>query len=176
MPTVGRDSVEPKLDFREKGYGSTESHPTVTGNPQFPSNPVKPSQTQSKCFSTSIVGASLPLASLYVVDSLPRCTTNGGLPLRCSSRGQTIGNWQLPTSVRSDRSVRSATSPIRNPQSAIGSHPVAPSRTPLAFSPSTYFHLIPLNSTYSKVHSIDDTFCLFSLLHGGSLVVYATHF
>ena len=29
---VGRDSVEPKLDFLGKSHGSTESRPTVTSS------------------------------------------------------------------------------------------------------------------------------------------------
>ena len=32
MKSVGRDSVEPKLDFLGKSHGSTESRPTVTGS------------------------------------------------------------------------------------------------------------------------------------------------
>jgi hypothetical protein len=66
---------------------------------------------------------------------------------------QTQTDQSYPTNPTNPTDSRQ--SAIRNPQSAIAvkpsqtqSHPLAPfSLQPLSFSLSTYFHLIPLNST-----------------------------
>jgi hypothetical protein len=95
-------------------------------NPQLQSHPVKASQTRSKCFSYSIVQARLSLPSPYVVGSQAQCPTNGGSPQRPILR------------------------PRQNP--LLQSNPVKASQTPFSLSPlvfslSTCFHLIPLIST-----------------------------
>jgi hypothetical protein len=101
-------------------------HSLATAGPQFQSNPVKPGQSWSNRFPASIVGARFPLAPPHIVGSAAHYTTNGGLPLPWTPR--------RPDNPQS--AIRNPQSAIRNPQSSLA--PI-----------STWFHLIPLNSTPS---------------------------